>query len=74
MEEYYNIKEGDLEEEEDPRKVNINESEGFREVRGNVLNDYALEYSKPMRTMKVNIGTSENTKLEIIGDYRDEES
>ena len=30
--EYYNIKEDEIEEEDDLRKNNINESEGFREV------------------------------------------
>ena len=32
-----------------------------------------LEYSKPLKTAKVNIGTKENPKLAIIGDYWEEE-
>lgn len=56
--ECYNIKEDELEEEEDPKKVNINKLEGFREVKRPVLKDYLPEYLKPMKMMKVNIGTS----------------
>lgn len=67
--EYYNIKEGQLEEEEDLRNINIQESEGFREVQEPMLSDVALEYSKPMKITKVNIRMPKNPKLVIIGDY-----
>lgn len=69
--EFYNIKEDESKEEEDPIKVNINELKGFIEVRRPILNDCALKYSIPTKTTKLNIGTSKNPKLVVIGDYRD---
>lgn len=58
MVECYNIKEDEPNEEEDPRKVDIREYKGFREVRGPVLSDSTPQYSKPMKTTEVDIGTS----------------
>ena len=61
MEELYSINEDEQEEEEDLRKNNINESKGFREVWGFELSDFALEYSNPVKTTKVNIRKMENS-------------
>jgi len=33
-----------------------------------------LDYSKPLKTIKVNIGTNEVLKFSFIGDYWDEET
>jgi hypothetical protein len=55
-------------EDEDPRNLQILKTEGERVVEGPKLE--SVEYAKPLRTCKVNIGTKDNPKfttLEIIG-------
>ena len=73
LEECHNVKEDEPKEEDDSRKLNITESEGFREVQGPKLSITTPNYSNPMKKTKINIGTLENPKLAIIGDYWDEE-
>ena len=36
--------------------------------------EISLDYSKPLKTSKINIGTSEVPKFSFIGDYWDEET
>ena len=59
-------------EEEDPRNVNIAESEGSHDVQGPALE--LLEITEKVRIKKVNIGTEEDPKFASIGDYWDDET
>lgn len=55
-------------------KLNILESEGYMEIHGSILSANMLEYMKPLKTMKVNIGIDKKLKSATIGDYWDEET
>ena len=55
------------EEDEDPRKINILEMEGHREVQGPQIEN--PDIITPMKTKQVNIGTEVETKFAKIGDY-----
>jgi len=66
--ECYNVKaEGD---EDDPRDVNIPESEGSREVCGPEIED--PEFATPLKMKQVNIRTEEEPKYAMLGDYWDD--
>jgi len=56
-------------EDMEPRDVNITKSEGERAVDGLEI---SRNFSQPMKTIKVNIGTEEVPKFASIGDYWDE--
>lgn len=58
------------EEEEDPRNVNIPESEGSHDVQGPTLEIPTIK--KKVKIKKVNIGTKANHKFASIGDYWDD--
>jgi hypothetical protein len=67
----YHVEEGALD-EDDPRNIQIIETEGEREVEGPSLE---LEvFVAPIKVNKVNIGTTNNPKMEIIGDDWDEQT
>jgi len=68
--EFYKIEEAKPDEDEH-REVHIPKAEGERVVEGLEIN---LDYSKPIKTMKVNIGTKEVPKFSFIGYYWDEET
>ena len=68
MECYNLVEEG--EEDENPRNINIPESEGTFDVQGPELKIPA----KPIKIKKVNIGTKEEPKFASIGDYWDDET
>jgi len=53
----------------EPREVHVPETKGERVVVGLEISH---SYSKPMKTVKVNIGTTEVPKFASIGDYWDE--
>lgn len=55
------------EEEEDPRNVNIQESEGSRDVQGPTLG--LPEITEKVKIKKINIGIEEDPKFASIGDY-----
>ena len=58
--------------EYDLRNIHITKIEGEREVEGPSLE---LEvFAAPIKVKKVNIGTIDNPKMEIIGDYWDEQT
>ena len=59
-------------EDDDPRNVNIPESEGSHNAQGPVLE--IPEVTEKVRTKKVNIGTDTNPKMASIGDYWDDET
>ena len=63
--------EGDKSEEDEPREVHIPEEEGERVVEGLEIK---FDYSKPLKIVKVNIGTTQVPKFAFIGDYWDEET
>jgi hypothetical protein len=63
----YNI---NVDEDYDPRNVNISEAEGQREIEG--LGIELLFVGKPIKIKKVNIGTEKAPKLENVGDYWDD--
>jgi len=67
--ECYKIEETKSEEDE-PREVHILEAEGERVVEGL---EVSLDYSKPLKMVQVNIGTTKVPKFAFIGDYWDEE-
>ena len=60
------------EEEEDPRNVNIPESEGSRDVQGPELE--LLEITEKVKIKKINIGIEEDPKVASIEDYWDDET
>lgn len=55
------------EEDEDPRKINIPEIEGHREVQGPQVEN--LDITAPVKTKQVNIGTEVEPKFAMLGDY-----
>ena len=60
------------EEEEDPRNVNIQESEGSRDVQGPTLG--LPEITEKVKIKKINIGTEAYPKFASIRDYWDDET
>ena len=66
--ECYKIKEAKSEYQE-PREVHIPDTKGERVVEGLEI---CRNYTQPLKTRKVNIGTSEVPKFAFIGDYWDE--
>ena len=70
----YSIKENEPKEEDDLRNIKIQELKAYKEIQEPNLSETILEYLKPMKTTKENIGTEENPKLDIIGYYWDEET
>lgn len=56
----------EVSDEEDPRDLHFEEKEGYRTLEGATMNSSALEYNKPLKTKKYNIGSEENPKLDII--------
>lgn len=66
--ECYNLS---IEDEDDPRNINIPKSEGHCEVHGPAVE--LPEATQPLKTRKVNIGSEEEPKFATIGDYWDEE-
>lgn len=68
MLECYNVTTED--EGEDPKKINIQETEGHRKVQGPQIEN--PDITTPVRTKQVNIGTEVEPKFMKIGDYRDD--
>jgi hypothetical protein len=60
----YNI---NVDADDDPRKVNIAEIEGHRDVEGPGIELQCI--GKPIKIKKVNIGTEETSKLANVRDY-----
>lgn len=56
-----------IEEDENPRNINIPESEGSRTATGPPLE--CLEITATLKILKVIIGSEEDQKLTSIGDY-----
>ena len=61
-----------VDEEEDPRNINIPKSEGSHEVESSKLE--VPEITKDVKLKKVNIGTEEDPKIASIRDYWDDET
>ena len=57
--------------DDDPTNINILESEGTHEVEGSGIP--SVQFLKPLKIKKVNIGSPKNPKFANIGDYWDEE-
>ena len=55
------------EDDDDPRNINIPETEGYREVRGPSIED--IDITAPLKTKHVNIGTDAKLKYAVLGDY-----
>jgi hypothetical protein len=66
LQSYYNI---NVDDDDDPRKVNITEIEGQRNVEG--LGVELPFIGHPIKIKKVNIGIEETLKLANVGDYWD---
>jgi hypothetical protein len=58
--------------EDDPCNIHITKIEGEREVEGPSLESEL--FSAPFKVKKVNMGTTDNPKMEGIGDYWDEQT
>ena len=58
------------EEDKDPKKINIPETEGHYEVEG--LQVESLDITTLLKTRQVNIGTEAKPKFAKIGDYWDD--
>jgi hypothetical protein len=54
--------------EEDPSRLQINETEGEHTVQGQNSSSTTLDYAWPLKTNKYNIGIEEVPKMAIIGD------
>ena len=65
--ECYNFASEPEEEDEDPRNINIPESEGTRDVDGPKLQIPAI--TEPIKIKNINIGTDTEPKFASIGDY-----
>jgi hypothetical protein len=63
----YNIK---ADEDDDPRDVNIVETEGHRDIEGPGIELPLV--GQPVKIKKVNIGTEQAPKLANVGDYWDD--
>ena len=63
--------EEEAQDEDDPHNIHIIEVEGEREVEGPPLESEV--FFSLIKVKKVNIGTTENPKMAIIGDYWDEQ-
>lgn len=61
------------EDDEDPRDLHLEEIEGYRVIQGDTIRILVLDYHKPIKTKKHNILTEEKLKMEIVGDYWNEE-
>ena len=59
-----------VDEDDDPRNINILDSEGHCEVHGRAVE--SPEVTQPLKTRKVNIGSEETPKYATIRDYWDE--
>ena len=55
------------EEDEDPRKINIPETEGHHKVKVPQIEN--LDITTPLKTKQVNIGMEAEPKFAKIGDY-----
>jgi len=60
-----------FDDEDDPRNISIPESEGHCEVHGPKLE--MPDVTQPLKTRKINIGSTEEPKFATIGNYWDEE-
>ena len=60
-----------IDKDDDPRNINIPESEGHCEVHGPAVE--ALKVTQPLKMWTVNIGSEENPNYATIGDYWDDE-
>jgi hypothetical protein len=63
----YNI---DVDEDDDPRKVNITETKGQRNIEGPGVELHFIE--QPIKIKKFNIGIEQAPKLANVGDYWDD--
>jgi hypothetical protein len=63
----YNI---NVDDDDDPRDVNIAETEGQRDIEGPGIELPFI--GQPIKIKKVNIGTEKTPKLENVGDYWDD--
>jgi hypothetical protein len=67
LQDCYNI---NVDEDDDPRDVNIAETEGHRDIEGPGIE---LPFvGQPIKIKKVNIGTEKTPKLANVGDYWDD--
>jgi hypothetical protein len=64
---YYHVTKAKEPEEENPCNIQIPEMEGERKVEGPKLD--SEYYVAPLKIKKINIDTTENPKMDSIGDY-----
>ena len=61
-----------IDEDDDPRNINMSESEGSRAVAGPTLE--CLEITETLKIKKFNIGIEETLKIASIGNYWDDKT
>jgi hypothetical protein len=59
---------------EELRNLAIKEIEGNKEIQNTIPNETDISYNHPLKLRKVNIGTTEQPKIAIVGDYWDEQT
>ena len=69
---YWKVNGDDFPQEEAPNNLQMKEI-GVHSVQDKVSISNLLEYQQLMKTKKQNIGTKDNPKMVIIGDYWDDE-
>jgi hypothetical protein len=61
-----------LDDLEELRNLTIKEVEGSREIQNIIPSQTDGSYNYPLKLCKVNIGTTEQPKIAMVGDYWDE--
>jgi hypothetical protein len=63
-----------LDDLEELRNLAIKETEGSREIQNTIPNQTNSSYNHPLKLRKINIGTIEQPKIAMVGDYWDEKT
>jgi hypothetical protein len=63
-----------LDELEELRNLAIKETEGNREIQNTIPSQTDSSYNHPLKLCKLNIGTEEQPKIAMVGDYWDEKT
>jgi hypothetical protein len=63
-----------LDELEELRNLAIKETEGNREIQNTMPNQTDSSYNHPLKLQRLNIGTKEQPKIALVGDYWDEQT
>jgi hypothetical protein len=59
-----------LDELEELRNLAIKETEGNKEIQNTIPSQTDSSYNHPLKLQKLKIGTEEQPKIDLVGDYR----